>query len=289
VARRCSYDIMADPSKANTSACADINAGTLHVLLTNQLASNVGFVIDRDRSIQVWNQPLWAFSSSQTSSTPRPDGGASVQLQVTVTYGKERVPMWNPYPTYSISETYVYHVELDVKGNIIGGDHITWDRPDFAWRRHPLGPFYGYFSGLQQLYSKSTNSTSVTRALKGSAKSATHKHFQGSKQELKFVQVPEDKQRRHTFSIAPVQGASTVLLRFEDVNVQKNFQSIKVYEGEEGDGALVAVISRPTKLAEVEVRSYGGAFIVFNEDRTAAVSHIDEDHTASFRMSYRSM
>ena len=39
-AQRCKYDLDAQPDKENTTACADINAGTMHILMTNMIALN---------------------------------------------------------------------------------------------------------------------------------------------------------------------------------------------------------------------------------------------------------
>jgi hypothetical protein len=47
------------------------------------------------------------------------------------------------------SADYRYNVELDSKGDIVGGNWITLDRPDFLWIMQPLA-FEGDFSGLNQ-------------------------------------------------------------------------------------------------------------------------------------------
>jgi len=65
-----------DPSQENVSSCADLNAGAFHVLVANMLSRNIasGFVGDRDRGLQVWNQPIYKFVSqvsSTISSLPR--------------------------------------------------------------------------------------------------------------------------------------------------------------------------------------------------------------------------
>lgn len=56
----------------SSSYCSlDINAGTFHILLANVLtnSSAFGFVADIDRSIQVWNQPIFKFESELTGAT----------------------------------------------------------------------------------------------------------------------------------------------------------------------------------------------------------------------------
>ena len=48
----------------SSDACDDVNAGALHVILTNELGiRHQGFVADVDRGRQVWNQPVYGFVS----------------------------------------------------------------------------------------------------------------------------------------------------------------------------------------------------------------------------------
>lgn len=77
---RCKWDLQMYPEKANTSACADINAGSFHVIVANMLGTaklvgyermnfalayftTQGFVGDRDRGVEVWNQPIYSFQT----------------------------------------------------------------------------------------------------------------------------------------------------------------------------------------------------------------------------------
>ncbi len=129
LSERCNYDLDQNPNLASRPSCADMNAGSFFVQLTNQILSlQEGFVVDRDRSIQVWNQPVYkyAFSAPVVS-------GSNVNLTLAYTYGKETVPQWSAHPVYPITEVLNISLTLDSQGNVIGGDYGEFDRPDFAW------------------------------------------------------------------------------------------------------------------------------------------------------------
>lgn len=56
-------------------ACADVNAGAFHLVLANQLGRmKEGFLIDKTRDVEVWNQPVFRFESAildQKTTAPR--------------------------------------------------------------------------------------------------------------------------------------------------------------------------------------------------------------------------
>jgi len=51
-------------------------------------------------------------------------------------------------------ENYEYKLELNNKGEIIGGEWISSARPDFIWKR-TAPEFSGYMEGLKGIYEKS--------------------------------------------------------------------------------------------------------------------------------------
>jgi hypothetical protein len=62
---RCNKDISDNPDDANAPECRDTNAGSFHVVLTNQLGiQRKAFVADVTRDLQVWNQPIYGFETS---------------------------------------------------------------------------------------------------------------------------------------------------------------------------------------------------------------------------------
>jgi hypothetical protein len=84
ISQRCNYDLDQQPQLANRSSCVDMNAGTFHILLANQMNQPTGgFIVDRDRSIAVWNQPVFSFSASCVNVN-----STNVMCTTKMTYGK---------------------------------------------------------------------------------------------------------------------------------------------------------------------------------------------------------
>jgi hypothetical protein len=146
----------------NNSACDDVNAGALHVILTNELGINhQGFVADVDRWREVWNQPITGFVSRITGyRAPQHDAAPGTVREVLVhtdmTYADELPkPLWDPVvgtPNYKEGvEHYDYSLELDVYGRIVGGQWLSDNRPDFLWNSPKL-QFTGYMEGINQIY-----------------------------------------------------------------------------------------------------------------------------------------
>ena len=159
---RCNSDLERDPAAGESSSCRDTNAGAFHVVLTNMLGlKKKGFVIDRTRSSQVWNQPVWKYES-RVEETTSPSPGAAlgtvqeVVVSSAVTYTVEIQPQWNALGAKAPSATaqYRYRLELDGNGKIIGGEWLTSDRPDFMWMQE-APEFEGYFASLKEIYQAS--------------------------------------------------------------------------------------------------------------------------------------
>ena len=143
-------------------ACFDVNPTTLHLGLVNQLGIHKrSLIIDATYDVEVWNHPVAAYRfryfNPQTwreSSTIEPSviplssfkldkfrefrspGTASVVgIVMDVTYVVEinatRVP-YDPVPPVKTLR-FMYDLELDGAGNIIGGEWYTNAHPDFVW------------------------------------------------------------------------------------------------------------------------------------------------------------
>ena len=85
-----------------------MNAGSFHVILGNQIGmEKKGFVVDRDRSIAVWNQPVYSFQSSivhrETFARPDISMNQRVQVVTSMTYGKETVPQWESHQSSKLT------------------------------------------------------------------------------------------------------------------------------------------------------------------------------------------
>jgi Transglutaminase elicitor len=143
---------------ANTEECKDVNAGAFHIVITNMIGiHSKGFVADVDRFNDVWNQPVTSYSSQIVGDEPLESDDSfngvarRVRVNMKMTYGEE-LKFWTPeleatgvknfvskLPVTGTvhqefrSKDYIYILELDSSGRIVGGEWITETRPDFLW------------------------------------------------------------------------------------------------------------------------------------------------------------
>jgi hypothetical protein len=146
------------PELANTPDCKDVNAGAFHVALANMIGiHSKSFVADVDRYNDIWNQPVTGYSSTimgeeEVSVDERATGiERKVKVATKFIYGEE-LKFYTPEAEAAGSKNFVskepvtgtvhqefrfknyeYVVELDVNGNVIGGEWISQTRPDFMW------------------------------------------------------------------------------------------------------------------------------------------------------------
>jgi hypothetical protein len=150
------------PSKkdADKAACADVNAGSFHIILASMIGINSqGFVADVDRFNDVWNQPITSYEShivgevALTKEDVKNGVDKKIQMKTKMNFGEELV-FWSekevgegtlgfvskepvtgtPAQTFKFRD-YEYVLELDKSGNIIGGEWISESRPDMVWLR----------------------------------------------------------------------------------------------------------------------------------------------------------
>lgn len=176
---------MPNERDANSKNCAGVNAGALHVVLTNMIGiQSRGFIADVDRFSDVWNQPIHSYSydimSERAANAREASAGAAkiVRVKMTMTYGEElnlldkdpmeeeggfvsMEPVTNTPAQSFKSKYYEYTLEVDRMGNIIGGEWISETRPDFMWLKGKTSSFGGRgalnMSGLHQIYRPVTN------------------------------------------------------------------------------------------------------------------------------------
>jgi hypothetical protein len=142
----------------NSADCKDVNAGSFHVVLTNLIGIHSrSFVADIDRMNDVWNQPIYGYSSSiKNEEAVSPDHrmqGIERRMRMTTefTYGEElkfytpelaaeghqnfvsKSPVTGTVHQKYLSRSYEYILELDGTGKIVGGEWISATRPDFLW------------------------------------------------------------------------------------------------------------------------------------------------------------
>jgi hypothetical protein len=156
----------ADPTTGRTlsSQCFDTNPGTWHLAMVNQIGVNKrSLVLDATFDYQVWNQPAYGYSytyfNPQTDTAVHtlaeakvaianytndkfkkyrsPQAVAVVGIEMSVSYVVETRPSQRDTdnPSYDAIRkvAYLYDLELDANGKIIGGEWYQNPHPDFLW------------------------------------------------------------------------------------------------------------------------------------------------------------
>lgn len=144
--------------------CVDTNAGAFHIVIANQIAyKKQGFVAEAVRDKEVWNQPVFAYETEVVSETTNVDPYATpktkkqVRVKTRMHYGNDGGRMfweqedpeeefyawWNPTNGTSnyreAHKDFEYILDLDKRGNIIGGRWLSYERPDFLWLKKSKG------------------------------------------------------------------------------------------------------------------------------------------------------
>lgn len=161
-----------DPAngRVKDQQCFDTNPGTWHMTVVNQIGlSKRSFVIDATFDYEVWNQPVLAYSYTYFNpQTGRPvaslnEAKVSVEtftkdkfkkyrkkgtdfvvgIQMDLDYIVETMPSTNktdgPHLDGVRRASYIYDLELDSKGQIVGGEWYSNAHPDFLWTPAPGG------------------------------------------------------------------------------------------------------------------------------------------------------
>jgi hypothetical protein len=150
------------PSKkdADRPECSDVNAGAFHIVLTSMIGLNSqGFVADVDRFNDVWNQPVTSYESqivneiAPSAKDLRNGIGRRIHIKTLMTYGEELVfysaeeaaegalnfvskePVTGTPAQAFTSKNYEYILELNRRGEIIGGEWLSETRPDMLWMK----------------------------------------------------------------------------------------------------------------------------------------------------------
>lgn len=176
------------PSKvdANRAECKDVNAGAFHIVIANMIGINSqGFVADVDRFNDVWNQPIFGYASKvigDVALTPADMKNGvyrKVHVKTDMTYGdeleftprteeerkkqeEEQITGWvskepvtgTEFQVFGVKK-YEYVLELDARGNIVGGEWISESRPDMLWMKAKDKQFLNArlpLAGLNRIY-----------------------------------------------------------------------------------------------------------------------------------------
>jgi hypothetical protein len=142
----------------STPGCEDINAGSLHIVLSNMIGiRKQGIVTERDPAGQIWNQATYAFKTSYLGSAKPDVGSTGIRVHTTLIYVDElEESSWDPVVASGKNKEgkmeLDYILDLDSNGNIIGGSYLSEIHPDFVWL--PINRFELKTSldGLERIY-----------------------------------------------------------------------------------------------------------------------------------------
>jgi hypothetical protein len=155
--------------RVSDQSCFDNNPGTWHLAVTHLIGkAKRSFVMDATYDYEVWNQPVYGYSYSYfnplTNRTVKTLKAATVELATlgkkdlfAKTRSKEAksivgIAMQVAYvaetnPSHAETDSgvddrimtvdYIYDLELDAAGNIIGGEWYQRSHPDFLWTFTP--------------------------------------------------------------------------------------------------------------------------------------------------------
>lgn len=161
-------------------SCKDVNAAAFHVALTNEIGLKKNpLAIDRDPSVQVWNQPFVKYESvidreDRNVSSKATDGTVKEVYVTTTAYyaneqykidpseiapGKTREMYEDDEHSLTLADpvlgtenqvyghkVYKYVLELNSRDQIIGGDWLNDSdfHPDLIWKQNFTMPGMGY-------------------------------------------------------------------------------------------------------------------------------------------------
>jgi len=140
----------------------DLNAGAFHLVLANRLGlAGKNFITDLQSNREVSNHLAYSYetkileSDLAPSETSAPGTERMVRLETTVQYVYNSAPSWlpvlhTPLQTY-VYRTYSYDLDLDASGQVIGGEWLKAEKPDFLWLSMPVVKFKGMFKRLPEI------------------------------------------------------------------------------------------------------------------------------------------
>lgn len=144
--------------------CRDVNAGSFHVLLGNEIGKRKeAFVADLTIDREVWNQGIVGYKSSfgnmlsQRSPGAAPETAFEVDVDTEITYINEIASSWSPNGSSGIYATakYRYRLELNRNREIVGGHWLSEKHPDFIYRQTRAGVSQ-LLENLPSIYKAST-------------------------------------------------------------------------------------------------------------------------------------
>jgi hypothetical protein len=161
VGGRCERGSSALPSPGESPSCESLNPASWHrsILFFNGIKQSPLF-IDTSPNLEVWNTPVISYSFEyfdvrnskivgsleqalvrrsdfrddprSLSRTPSTEFIVGVEMTISTAGGSARSTS-GPQPATPVKRVYTYELELDGFMNLIGGEWLSKERPDFAW------------------------------------------------------------------------------------------------------------------------------------------------------------
>jgi len=152
--------------RATDPDCQDVNAGALHVILTNFLGLNDSALVeDRVAGQEVWNQPMVGYTISKQDKVDVARANQCIgatgdtyafndqavelyEVQLTTDYLTEGSASTHPLGMsgHVSHDSYHYILEVDARGKVIGGEYCDSSKdhhPDFLWAPTGVGSTWG--------------------------------------------------------------------------------------------------------------------------------------------------
>ncbi len=138
--------------------CADINPGSLHVILTNEIGiRKKAFAADVEIGRETWNQPVYAYDFEVRGSA-KASSVKALLIHGKMFYTDElEQSYWEPVTGtdrwVGAFHELEYVLEMDANDRITGGYWITTGKhPDLFWKPTQPITFTGEFELLNQIY-----------------------------------------------------------------------------------------------------------------------------------------
>jgi len=288
LSQRCEYDLEKQPNMGTTDECADMNAATLHLVLTNQISMGKFFVADVDRGYAVWNQPVFKYSYTVNGYRNATTGAATgtvreVSISNTMTYARESQQQWRKHGDNPVTyrKYYDYWLELDANDNIVGGSWVSDERSDFAWK-NAMPQWSGYFKSLGRIFAISinlpdpgANVTSPIMAMASQPIKPNHKVLNNNAGSFAISNYASS--HSESWTISP-KKSNSITLSFPSFSTKRYLDKVKIYEGADGQGPLLAVLHGDSvpKSLKFDVKSL---LVTFTSDRQSS--------GAGFRINYK--
>ncbi len=144
-------------SDMNSAACWDTNPGSFYIALANMVGLlKMPILMDVDPGPEVWNAVVKSYSARLTdqdgiSARAAPGTAREVRVDMTLQHTLGARPARGPVGAQFKTQVYAFTLEIDRRGNIIGGEWITKNRPDSLWKPEDNLVLDGNFSFLKQL------------------------------------------------------------------------------------------------------------------------------------------